>query len=200
MQYTPNKVTDLSGVSVVRYFRGYPRNPGLIRGAVGAGAGPRAGRRYLSTIALAHPVARLSNPCAEEPVQLGIKGFSNAMSARQRQAKALGWAEIERFLKSAGNTLPATRERALLCVADDTMARRSEFVALDLEDFNFLADGTGRALIRRSKTDQAGEGRIAYPSRTTFRYLNLWPKLKAAGTRDGAVFRRVFGRGRHGGR
>jgi integrase len=157
------------------------------------GKRPATVRRYLSTIALAHRVAKLLNPCIEEPVQLEVKGLYNAISARQRQAKALGWAEVERFLKSAGHGLPATRERALLCVAYDTMGRRAELVALDLDDFNFLPDGTGRALIRRSKTDQAGEGNTAYLSRTTVRYLKLW--LKAAGIKDGAVFRRVIGRG-----
>jgi integrase len=105
----------------------------------------------------------------------------------------LGWAEIERFLETAGESLPATRERALVCVAYDTMARRSELVALDLEDFDFLADGTGRALIQRSKTDQAGEGNLAYLSRTTVRYLKLW--LDAVGIRQGALLRRVIGRG-----
>jgi len=73
------------------------------------------------------------------------------------------------------------------------MARRSELVALNLEDIEFQSDGTGRALIKRSKTDQAGEGNTAYLSRTTVRYLKEW--LKAAGITEGAVFRRVIGRG-----
>jgi integrase len=115
------------------------------------------------------------------------------MSVRQRQARALGWAEIKRFIETAGESLPGRRERALICIAYDTMARRSELVALDLEDFDFLPDGTGRALIRRSKTDQAGEGDTAYLSRTTIRYLKLW--LEAVGITEGAVFRRVIGRG-----
>jgi hypothetical protein len=59
-------------------------------------------------------------------------------------------------------------------VAYDTTARRSELVAFDMDDFRFLTDGTGRALIRRSKTDQVGEGNTAYLSRTTVRYLKLW--------------------------
>jgi integrase len=154
---------------------------------------PATVRRYLSTISLAHRVAKLFSPCAEEAVQLEIKGLYNALSARQRQAKALGWAEIKCFLETAGESLPATRERALVCVAYDTMARRSELVAFDVEDFDFLPDGTGRALIRRSKTDQVGEGNTAYLSRTTVRYLKLW--LNAVGIQQGAVFRRVIGRG-----
>jgi hypothetical protein len=32
------------------------------------------------------------------------------------------------------------------------MARRAELVGLDLDDFTFLPDGTGRVLIRRPKT------------------------------------------------
>jgi integrase len=50
----------------------------------------------------------------------------------------------------------ADRERALLAVAYDTMARRSELVALDVEDLSFMEDGSGRVIIRRSKTDQGG--------------------------------------------
>jgi site-specific recombinase XerC len=156
------------------------------------GRKPATVRRYPSTIALGHRVANLVNPCADEAVQLEINGLYNAFSARQRQAKALGWADIKRLLNTAGDSLPATRERALVCVAYDAMARRSELVALNLEDFDLLADGTGRALIRRSKTDQAGEGNTAYLSRTTVRYLKLW--LDAAGIKEGAVFRRVIGR------
>jgi len=154
---------------------------------------PATVRRYLSTIAVAHRVAKLLNPCSDESVQLELKGLTNVLNARQRQARALGWAQIKTFLETAGESLPATRERALLCVAYDTMARRAELVALNVEDLEFLADGTGRALIRRSKTDQAGEGDIAYLSRTTVRYLKLW--LEAAEITEGAMFRRVIGRG-----
>src|SRR5580658_11349401 len=154
---------------------------------------PATVQRYLSTIALAHRVAKLMNPCEDEAVRLEIKAFTNAMGVRQRQARALGWEHIKQFLETAGESLPATRERALICVAYDTMARRSELVAFDVDEFQFLPDGTGRALIRRSKTDQAGEGNTAYLSRTTVRYLKLW--LEAAEITEGAVFRRVIGRG-----
>jgi integrase len=77
----------------------------------------------------------------------------------------------------AGEGLRATRERALLCVAYDTMARRSELVAFNRGDFKFLEDGSGRALIRRSKTDQAGEGHTAYLAPVTVHYLKAWLEL-----------------------
>ena len=75
---------------------------------------PATVKRYLSTIALAHRVAKLLNPRDDEAVRLEMKAFTSAVGVRQRQARALGWAEIKKFLETAGESLPATRERALI--------------------------------------------------------------------------------------
>jgi integrase len=154
---------------------------------------PATIHRYLSTVTLAHRVAKFENPCTGEPVRHALKELTNEVSTRQRQARGLGWEEIQRFIKAAGEGLPATRERALLCVAYDTMARRGELVAFNRGDFRFLEDGSGRALVRRSKTDQAGEGHTAYLAPVTVRYLKEW--LELAQITKGAVFRRLIGTG-----
>jgi integrase len=73
------------------------------------------------------------------------------------------------------------------------MARRSELVAFNRGDFTFLGDGSGRALIRRSKTDQTGEGHTLYLAPATVRYLKEW--LELAQISRGAVFRRLIGTG-----
>jgi integrase len=161
-----------------------------------AGKKPATVRRYLATIACAHRAAKLINPNDDEDVKLALTGFYNRSPARQRQAKALGWHQIKRFLITAGEGIRADRECALLCVGYDTMARRSELVALNVEDFSFLSDGSGRVNIRRSKTDQAGEESLAYLSPDTAAYLRIW--LRVSGIKRGAVFRRVIGRGRIG--
>ncbi|MDP8988695.1 MAG: tyrosine-type recombinase/integrase [Acidobacteriota bacterium] len=170
----------------------------FIEGCGEAGKKPATVRRYLATIACAHRAAKLLNPNDDEDVKLALKGLYNRSPKRQRQAKALGWHEIKRFLVTAGEGIRADRERALLSVGYDTMARRSELVALDVDDFSFLSDGTGRVLIRRSKTDQAGEGSKAYLSPDTVAYLKAW--LRTSGIKRGAVFRRLIGRGRIGDR
>jgi integrase len=179
------------GVSTV------PATPVTVAAFVNAcgegGRKPATIRRYLSTVALAHRVAKFDNPCTGEPVRHALKGLTNEVSSAQRQAKALGWAEIQKFIENAGVGLPATRERALLCVAYDTMARRSELVTFNRGDFRFLEDGSGRALIRRSKTDQAGEGHTAYLAPVTVQYLKEW--LELAQITKGAVFRRLIGTG-----
>jgi integrase len=160
------------------------------------GKKPATVRRYLATIACAHRAAKFLNPNDDEDVKMALKGLHNKSPVRQRQAKALGWHQIKRFLMTAGVGIRADRERALLAVAYDTMARRSELVALDVEDFSFMDDGSGRVLIRRSKTDQTGEGSVAYLSPDTVAYLKAW--LRASGITKGAVFRRLIGRGRIG--
>jgi site-specific recombinase XerD len=173
-----------------------PAVPEIIASFVDAcrleGKKPATIRRYLSTIAFAHRVAKLDNPCADEFVQLEIKGMYNLISARQRQAKALNREHIKKFIDTAGEGIRPDRERALLMVAYDTMARRAELVALNVENLMLLPDGTGRMLISRSKTDQAGEGKTAYLSRETVRPLTIW--LERARVKDGAIYRRLVGR------
>ncbi len=61
--------------------------------------------------------------------------------------------ETQAFMNSPGSNIRTIRERAMLCVAYDAMTRRSELIAVDVEDLKFLDDRTGRLLIRRSNTD-----------------------------------------------
>jgi hypothetical protein len=46
--------------------------------------------------------------------------------------------------------------------------------------------------MRRGKTDAEGQGRIAYLSRETVRWLKVW--LGHAAVSEGAIFRRLIGR------
>ena len=179
-----------------------PADPATIRAfvehEVKAGKKPATVRRYIATIGRAHIGAGLLNPCSGEAVRLALKKMGRETSARQAQARALGWTEIKEFIGGAGDGLRADRERALLCVAYETLARRSELVAFEVRDIEFLPNGTGQALIRRGKTDAEGQGRVAYLSRETVRWLTVW--LEHAKITEGAVFRRLVGRGQIGGR
>jgi integrase len=178
-----------------------PAEPATIRAfiehEVKAGKKPATIRRYIATIGRAHIGAGLLNPCSGEAVRFALKKMGRETSARQDQARALGWTEIKEFIGSAGDGLRADRERALLCVAHETLARRSELVALEVRDIEFLPNGTGQAIIRRGKTDAEGQGRVAYLSRETVRRLTVW--LEHAKIADGAIFRRLVGRDQIGG-
>jgi integrase len=169
----------------------------FIEDRVKAGKKPATIRRYVATVSRVHTAAGLLNPCSSEAVHLGLKKMGRETSARQDQAHPLNWKDIKEFIESAGEGLRADRERAMLCVAYETLARRSELVALKIRDLDFHPDGTGQALIRRGKTDAEGQGRLAYLSRETVRWLKVW--LEHAGIEEGAVFLRLIGRDKIGG-
>src|SRR3984957_15047819 len=177
-----------------------PADPTTIRAfvehEVKAGKKPATVRRYIATIGRAHVGAGFLNPCSSEAVRLGVKKMGREASARQAQARALGWKEIKEFIGSAGQGLRADRERAMLCVAYETLARRAELVALEVRDIEFWPNGTGQALVRRGKTDQQGQGRVAYLSHETVKWLKVW--LEHAKISDGSIFRRLIGRNQIG--
>lgn len=178
-----------------------PADPMTIRAfiehSVKAGKKPATIKRYVATIARVHVAAKLLNPCSSEAVRLGLKKMGRETSARQDQAYPLGWKEIKEFIEIAGEGLRADRERAMLCVAYETLARRGELVALEVKDLDFHPDGTGLVMIRRGKTDAEGQGRVAYLSWETCRWLKVW--LESAKIREGAVFRRLIGQTQVGG-
>lgn len=101
--------------------------------------------------------------------------------------------DVARMVAALGDCAAGDRDRALLLVGFGAGLRRSELVALDVADLTF--DSRGVALrIRRSKTDQAGAGRIValpYGRAATcpVRALRAW--LDRASITAGPVFRRV---------
>jgi integrase len=70
-------------------------------------------------------------------------------------------------------------------------------VTLEIRNIDFHPDSTRQALIRRGKTDADGQGRAAYLSRETVRWLQVW--LDNAKISEGPLFRRLVGRVQIGG-
>ncbi len=153
---------------------------------------PATIRRYASTIGRAHRAAGAADPTSSESVRLALKEMSRSVPARQVQARGLVWAEIAQFLEFAPRGLRDIRDRALVVVAYDTMCRREELVNLRIEDIADSGDGSGSVLIRRSKTDTAGEGATEYLSSLTMRLVAQW--LQGSALKSGPLFARVIGR------
>ena len=93
------------------------------------------------------------------------------------------------MIEAAGPLFRDLRDIALLTVAYDTLARRSELVALEVSDLTFAEDGSGTVLIRRSKTDAEGQGSLRYLAPDTVTTLKRW--LFEAGISEGRIFRSI---------
>ena len=103
-----------------------PANPHTVRGFIAFQVKARKKsatiQRYVATISRVHMAAHLHNPCSSEAVRLGLKKIGRETSAHQDQAHPLNWKDIKEFIDSAGDGLRADRERAMLCVAYETLA------------------------------------------------------------------------------
>ena len=62
----------------------------------------------------------------------------------------------------------------MVALAYDTLVRRSELVALQVTDLLVETGGTASVLLRRSKTDASGEGKLVYLHRDSLKLVQAW--------------------------
>jgi integrase len=85
-------------------------------------------------------------------------GVRRTRGAASRGKAALMTEDLRRLVSLLDQSALGLRDRALLLLGFAGAFRRSELVALDVEDLEFTSQGI-RVELRRSKTDQQAEGR-----------------------------------------
>src|SRR3989338_3904 len=148
---------------------------------------PNSVRRRLYAIRKIHQLLRLPDPTWDEEINLTFRRIRRRKTSRPKQAKGLTRDYLDRFLAAQPDTPWGLRNRAMLSLGYDLLTRRSELVALSTDDINPSSDGTLRVLIRRSKADQAGLGRIAFTSKRTGRLIADWLDWRGGGGRGGPL-------------
>lgn len=142
---------------------------GFLLERIAAGRKRATCEHYIATLTIVHRLAGLPSPMDSMDAKLMWRGLRREhLSARQRQAKGLTLDDVEAILASLDLTKPRDqRDAALMSVAFEGMFRRSELVALRVEDLSTEADGSGRIFLAHSKTDQEGAGVLQYLSPET---------------------------------
>ncbi len=138
------------------------------------GKAPSTMRRRLYAIRKAHRLLRLEDPTYDEEINLTYRRINRAKRTRPKQAKGLTRRYLDRFLAVQPEGPRGLRNRAMLLLGYELLTRRSELVALTIDDIEFLGNGTLRVIIRRSKADPFGQGRIAFTSKRTARAIEEW--------------------------
>src|SRR5713226_807739 len=150
--------------------------------------------RRLSGISQAHQTAGYVTPTTDAQVRLVFQGIRRTLGSAPDQKNAA----ITAVVRTSPTALIGVRDRALRLVGFAGAFRRSELVSLDVADVTFGADGL-TVQLRRSKTDQEGEGRKvglpfgSNPLTCPVRSLRAW--LEVAAIARGPIFRAVD---RHG--
>lgn len=161
---------------------------------------PTTLNRRLAAIAKAHSAAGYDSPASlrHAVVSEVLKGIRRTKGTAPACKSPLLVGQLKAALRESREDLLGVRDRALLLIGFAGAFRRSELVSLDVADVAFTDDGLVVTL-RRSKTDQEGEGRKigiphgSKPSTCPVRALRTW--LEGAGIVAGPLFRSVD---RHG--
>ncbi len=147
---------------------------------------PASVRRSVAAISRIHQMFDEPDPGKTEAVKMALRRLLRSRGQRQKQAAGLRSDLRDALICACGSDLKGKRDRALISVGYDTLCRRSELVALLAEDVVREKDGSGTVLIRRSKADQLGNGRLAYLSPRSIGLLNDWQD--GAGIEGGPIF------------
>lgn len=195
-----------SGWCEAHGLQALPASPRTVASYLSAHAGQlkvsTLGRR-LTTISQAHQAGGHETPTTHSSVRAVWKGIRRTYGTAHSKKQALETSDIRSMVGLLGDRLIDVRDRALILVGFAGALRRSELVALDVEDVEDTADGLV-VTIRRSKTDQEGHGvRLGLPygsdpATCPVRALRAW--MVASGVSEGALFRRVDRHSRMGGR
>lgn len=182
-----------------------PAHPAVVAGYLAAeaarGLSPAWVQVQLAAVGWVHRRAGRQPPQKTEQgaiiheIMAGVRRAHGRPPAR----KAAADADVTRDVLHAirGDGLREVRDRALIAFGMAACLRRSELVALRVEDLRRVPEGY-RVTIRRSKGDQEGRGaEIAVPEGRRLhpvRHLEAW--LARAGVAEGFVFRRLSNDGK----
>jgi len=151
--------------------------------------------RALAAISTAHRLrGHEPSPTTAKAVRVVMKAQRRLVSTLQRQASPVVVEHLQRLVEVLPPTTAGKRDKAIILLGFAGAYRRSELVSLDVEDIDEVPEGI-RVLLRRSKTDQEGQGVwVAVPFGVNaqlcpVRALRAW--LEAAGVHTGAIFRQV---------
>jgi site-specific recombinase XerD len=159
---------------------------------------PGSIQRRLNAIAEAHKAMALDSPTHAAIVRNTMNGIRRTKGTAPSQKSPALTDDIRAMVEAADAGLIGFRDRALILLGFAGAFRRSELVGLAADDCAFGKDGL-TVTLRRSKTDQTGEGRkigIPYgsnPETCPVRTVQEW--LAAAGITDARLFRSI---NRHG--
>lgn len=155
-------------------------------------------QRRLNAIAEAHKALGLDSPTSAGMVRNTFKGIRRAIGTAATQKAPAVTEDIRAMVAATDDGMIGHRDRALILLGFAGAFRRSELVGLDVADLSFTRDGLTITL-RRSKTDQEGQGRkigLPYgsnPETCPVRVLQSW--LELTSMTGGPVFRSI---NRHG--
>lgn len=148
--------------------------------------------RRLAAISQLHQQAGFETPTRSWELKQFLAGLRRELGVAPIRKRPLLVEDLKQIVAHIPDTLLGRRDRALLLFGFTGGFRRSELVALNVEDCDPARDGLV-VTVRRGKTDQEGQGRpVGIPRGTARATCPVWALERwreAAGIETGAIFR-----------
>ena len=135
-------------------------------------------RRRISALRRINKLLGFKDGTHTEEAYLTIRRAKRSKCLDQKQAVGINHDILVKMIDVQPDTLVGVRNRALLSLGYDFLARRSELVAIQSDDLKFTPDGALKGMIRKSKTDQYGKGRLVFGSARSAKLVRKWLKTK----------------------
>ena len=135
-------------------------------------------RRRLSCLRRINKLLGHQDKTQTEEIYLTIRRLKRSKCPEQQQAVGINHSLLVKMIDAQSDTLAGIRNKAMLSLGYDFLARRSELVALRINDLESTKDGALKGMIRKSKTDQYGRGRLVFGSARSAKLLRMWFRQK----------------------
>ncbi len=154
-------------------------------------------RRRLVSIGMIHKLKGHYLDTKHPVIIENLMGISRKKGNYQRGKKPILINQLKAIINVIDNgkneEIKKARDKTIILIGFAGGFRRAELVAIDYEDLEFVSEGV-KIIIRRSKTDQFGEGMIKglpyFSNQTYCPVLNLKKWLDISNIKAGPIFRK----------
>ena len=172
-----------------------PASPELIADYIAALAEQRKSyatiKRHVATLSAMHRFGGFEDHTKAIVVKLALRRAGRQIGTAQRQVAPINRLLLDRMLATCENSLIGARDKALLLLAYETARRRSELVAFMVGDLIKNQGQITGIWLRKSKTDQFGNGKRLALSETAAQAIGAW--VGQARLESGPLLRAVKG-------
>lgn len=144
-------------------------------------------RTRLAEIRRVHFAAGFEDPTRTRAVMLAVRRGRRTYPSAIRQAAGLNAPLRDELLAACSDDLLGLRDRLMILMGYETLARSIELVAFRVEDLTRLPGGGASLLVRRAKNDPSALGQLGYISPGTLALLDAW--LERSGVSEGPILR-----------
>ena len=147
-------------------------------------------QRHVASLVKWHGILELPSPVSTK-TETALEELRNHVDESPRQKQPLRLDHVQSAMRALdAKVLRDVADMALLLVAYETLLRRSNLVAINVDHLTTLDDGGATLLVPRTKTSKDHRGHVKYLCPGTMSVVRYW--MDIAGIRRGALFRGVY--------